>query len=60
MSGGGDAEIFRKEARERLARPEGIDLSLGLSQMRYWITIFSLLLLGAAALLLLYILLNEV
>ncbi len=56
MSGDGDSEFFRKEARERLARREGIDLSFGLSQMRHWITLFAALLLGAAALRLSYLL----
>lgn len=60
MSGGGDGEIFRKEARDRLARQDGIDLPLGLSQIRYWITLFAAVLLGAAALLLLYLLLATV
>jgi len=56
VSGGGDSEIFRKEARERLARQEGIELPLGLSQMRHWITLVAAALLGAAAVLLLYLL----
>lgn len=55
MNSGDDAEIFRKEARDRLARQEGIDLPLGLSQRRHRITLVALVLLAAAALLLSYL-----
>jgi hypothetical protein len=52
VTGGDDGEIFRKEARERRTRQEGIDLPLGLSQMRQWITLLAAVLLAAALLLL--------